>query len=91
MLKRLQFGRASLVSLILLQPEPTTWATRRLSNFHTQTGDHGAAIEYAIQLANIVGADAWFPQPHAADDNFVTQFATMAKTKLRPDIKVNIS
>jgi len=37
------------------KPEPTTWSTRRLKSYHTQTGSEGAAIEYAIDLVNILG------------------------------------
>ncbi|KAH3712949.1 hypothetical protein DPMN_072711 [Dreissena polymorpha] len=73
----------------LLQPEPTTWSTRRLKTFHTQTGSEGGAIEYAILLANILGADPWFCQPHAADDDFLNRFARMALSDLRPDVKVS--
>ncbi|KAL4221680.1 hypothetical protein ACF0H5_019937 [Mactra antiquata] len=72
------------------KPEPTTWSTRRLENFHTQTGEHGCALEYLMQITNIVGANPWFNQPHAADDDFVTKFANMAKTELRPDVKIYV-
>lgn len=64
------------------------WTSRKKTTFHTQEGTDGAAIEYAIQMANILGANPWFNQPHAADDDFITQFATMAKQDLRPDVKV---
>ncbi|XP_052218524.1 uncharacterized protein LOC127836133 isoform X2 [Dreissena polymorpha] len=71
-------------------PEPTTWSTRRLTTFHTQTGSEGGAIEYAILLANILGADPWFCQPHAADDDFLSRFARLALSDLRPDVKVYV-
>ncbi|XP_045209692.2 uncharacterized protein LOC123561405 [Mercenaria mercenaria] len=71
-------------------PEPTTWDTRRLQNFHTQTGTKGCAIEYLIHLTNIVGADPWFNQPHAADDDFIRHFANMTKASLRPELKMYI-
>ena len=71
-----------------MKPEPTTWSTRRLESYHTQAGSEGAAIEYMIQLANTLGADPWFNIPHAADDNFVKQFASLVKNTLRPDLKV---
>ncbi|KAK3083039.1 hypothetical protein FSP39_012374 [Pinctada imbricata] len=71
-------------------PEPTTWDSRKSLTFHTQTGSNGAAIEHMIHLANIIGSDPWFNMPHAADDNYVTQFATLVKKTLRPDLKVYI-
>ena len=77
--------------MLIFQPEPTTWSTRMLQNFHTQASSKGASIEYAIQLSNIMGANPWFNQPHAADDDFIRQFATLVKNTLRPDLKVSQS
>ncbi|KAJ8320511.1 hypothetical protein KUTeg_002098 [Tegillarca granosa] len=71
-------------------PEPTTWASRRLSSYHTQEGTNGGSIEYMIDICNILGANPWFNMPHAADDNYVTSFAEMVKKKLRPDLKVYV-
>ncbi|PVD23820.1 hypothetical protein C0Q70_17094 [Pomacea canaliculata] len=71
-------------------PEPTTWETRRPVNFHTQEGASGGSIEYLVQLANTVGANPWVCIPHAADDNYVRQFATYLKQHLRPDLKVYV-
>lgn len=69
-------------------PEPTTWTTRRKQTFHTQTGSYGAALEYMILLSNMMGANPWFNIPHAADDDFVRNFAALVKTSLRPDLKI---
>nr|KAG5705277.1 hypothetical protein BaRGS_010728 [Batillaria attramentaria] len=71
-------------------PEPTTWSTRRLPDFHTQAGEEGGAIEYLVQLANTLGVDPWICVPHAADDNYIRQLATYVKNKLRPDRKVYV-
>ena len=73
---------------LCFQPEPTTWSTRMRQNFHTQASSKGANIEYAVQLSNMMGANPWFNQPHAADDDFITKFATLVKNTLRPDLKV---
>ena len=60
-------------------------------DFHTQEGDNGGSIEYLVQLANTVGANPWVNMPHAADDQYVRQFATYVKQHLRPDLKVRDS
>ncbi|KAK7495076.1 hypothetical protein BaRGS_00013716, partial [Batillaria attramentaria] len=72
------------------EPEPTTWNDRKPKNFHTQEGHDGGAIEYIVELANTVGADPWVCMPHAADDNYVRQFATYVKKNLRPDLNVYV-
>ncbi|OPL32612.1 hypothetical protein AM593_00353, partial [Mytilus galloprovincialis] len=40
-----------------------------------------------IDLSNRIGANPWFNMPHAADDNFVTQFAKLVEKTLRNDLK----
>ncbi|KAK6174670.1 hypothetical protein SNE40_017903 [Patella caerulea] len=69
-------------------PEPTTWSSRHDPNFHTQAGKQGGALEYMIDISNRLGANPWFCMPHAADDNYIQQFAQMVKNKLRPDLKI---
>ena len=41
-----------------------------------------------IDLSNRIGASPWFNMPHAADDNYITQFAQMVQKNLRSDLKV---
>ncbi|XP_070194225.1 uncharacterized protein [Littorina saxatilis] len=72
------------------QPEPTTWDTMKAADYHTQAGSDGGSIEYLVQLVNTVGVNAWVNMPHAADDNYVKQFATYMKQHLRPDLKVYV-
>ena len=50
------------------------------------TGDEGVPPEIQIALCNALGVDAWFCIPHAADDNYVTQFATMVLAQLDPSL-----
>nr|KAG5705276.1 hypothetical protein BaRGS_010727 [Batillaria attramentaria] len=71
-------------------PEPTTWDDRKTTDFHTHAGEDGGSIEYLVQLVNTLGTDAWVCMPHAADDNYVRQFATYVKKNLRPDLKVYV-
>ncbi|XP_067684249.1 uncharacterized protein [Haliotis asinina] len=72
------------------QPEPTTWVTRRKTDYYSQQGPYGAAVEYMIHLANTLGANPWFNMPHAADDDYIRNFAQLVKKDLRPDLKVYI-
>ena len=64
------------------------WSDRK------QVGDRsyhdGVPVERMILLANVLGADAWFCIPHAADDDYITHFAQMALDTLRPDVKVYV-
>ena len=50
----------------------------------------GVPLEDMIELANTLGADPWFNIPHTASDDWITQFATLVKTTLRPDVTVYI-
>lgn len=56
----------------------------------TYTRGHGVAYEYQIQLCNLLKTNAWVTVPFAADDDFVTQMATLFKLNLRKDVKINI-
>ena len=50
----------------------------------------GVAIEWMIKLCNLNGSDLWMNVPHAADDNYVTQLATLIKQYLDPSLNVYI-
>ena len=41
-----------------------------------------------IDLSNQIGASPWFNMPHAADDNYVVEFAKLVENNLRSDLKV---
>ncbi len=45
----------------------------------------GAPVEVMVELANTLGADAWFSMPHLADDDYVRQFAAVVATTLDGD------
>lgn len=71
----------------------TSWSHLRPYDYATQqSGDfrNGVAIEYMIQLCNDLDADAWFNMPHAADDTFVRNFATLVRDTLEPGRKINV-
>jgi hypothetical protein len=58
------------------KPEEATFAVK------------GVALEVMCDLANRLQSDAWFCIPHRADEDYVRQFATLAKAKLDPGLKV---
>ncbi|MCR4303448.1 MAG: hypothetical protein NUV63_04355 [Gallionella sp.] len=66
------------------------WSDRTTPDTYTQTGSSGVALEYMIDLANMLNADPWFNMPHQASDDFVRRFAYMVKERLNPNLKVYI-
>jgi hypothetical protein len=50
----------------------------------------GVAVEVMVDLANRLGADAWFCIPHLADDDYVRQFASLVAAQLKPGLKVYV-
>jgi hypothetical protein len=59
-------------------PEDATWTVK------------GIPLEVMIDLANRLGADAWFCMPHRATDSYVRAFAAQVKRELAPERKVYI-
>jgi hypothetical protein len=47
-------------------------------------------IDVMVDLANLLGRDAWFNVPHTASDAFVRTFAERVAQRLRPDLQVYI-
>ncbi|GIL67802.1 hypothetical protein Vafri_21078 [Volvox africanus] len=68
----------------------TGWEARKKPNRDTQTGPGGIALEYIVQLCNLVGADPWVNVHHLADDAYVTAMATLLRDSLRPDVNVYV-
>lgn len=67
-----------------------TWSARPLTTWMSQDNPRGVALEHMIDLCNAADANPWFCIPHLADDNFVTQFATMVQSRLKPTLKVYV-
>ncbi|MEK7585073.1 MAG: hypothetical protein AAB455_00955, partial [Patescibacteria group bacterium] len=65
-----------------------TWSARTTPASASQTGTKGAAYEYAIQLANQIGADPWFTISHLADDTYIRELARLTKQTLNSTRKV---
>lgn len=60
------------------KPEDANWTTR------------GVPLEMMCDLANRIGCDPWFCMPHAANDDYVRQFARQARELLDPERHVYI-
>jgi hypothetical protein len=50
----------------------------------------GVPVEVMVDLANRLGADAWFNIPHLADNDYVTQYARLVQQTLRSDVKAHV-
>jgi hypothetical protein len=70
----------------------SSWSTRTLvSNARWDTpGGAGIPIEILMALVNRNGSDVWVNMPHMADDDYITQFATLVKSTLAPSARVYV-
>ncbi|MCA9759151.1 MAG: hypothetical protein KDA27_25380, partial [Candidatus Eisenbacteria bacterium] len=50
----------------------------------------GMPYEVLVSLCNTAGISPWFCMPHMADDDYVTQFATMIRDQLDPSLDVYV-
>ena len=70
------------------------WSQRTLPTSQDQTArfkdEPGVAIEWMIDLCNRVGADMWFCMPHAANDDYHKQLATLVHNHLKPSLKIYV-
>jgi hypothetical protein len=60
----------------------SAWSTRPLLTDPFWGTSKGVPIELTVQLANATGADAWLNVPHMADDNYISQMATLVHAQL---------
>jgi hypothetical protein len=51
-------------------------------------GARGAPLEMLVELANRLHKDAWFNIPHAADDEYVREYATYVRDHLDPELTI---
>src|SRR6185437_5446351 len=68
----------------------TSWDQRAQVTDGGWGGTDGVPLEVTIDLANAVGADPWVNVPAGADDNYITQMATLVHNMLGPDQKVYV-
>lgn len=67
----------------------TNWSDRTSPSFHTQAvWEQGVAWEHLIDLANYFQKDIWINVPHLADENYLTQMATLFRNELNPDLTI---
>jgi hypothetical protein len=60
----------------------SSWTDRPIPTNAFFGTSKGVPIEIAVQLANAVSADAWMNVPLKADDNFISQMATLVHGQL---------
>ncbi|MGB0846609.1 MAG: hypothetical protein ACPGSM_07780 [Thiolinea sp.] len=53
-------------------------------------GERGIPLEVMVDLANTLGANAWFNIPHLADADYVQRYAQYVKDHLRPNLKAHV-
>jgi hypothetical protein len=73
----------------ITQNTMNSWQQRpRLSQatWGGKEGKRGVPLEIMVELANRLNANPWFCMPHAADDDFVKQFARYVKQHLHSDL-----
>lgn len=72
-------------------PSPTgNWADRSQLSDAGWGSTNGAPLEAVIDLCNAVSADCWINVPDTADDNYITQMATLVHQELGPTQKVYV-
>jgi hypothetical protein len=70
---------------------PTTaWSQRTTLNSYTQSRRNGVALEYQVRLANELGKNIWVNIPHAADNSYVNQTATLLRDSVPAGRKIYI-
>lgn len=66
------------------------WSDRPKPDDARWSNTHGVPLEVMAALANALHADAWFPMPHLADDDYVRNFAQTARRLLDPGLKAYV-
>lgn len=61
------------------------WADRPQVN-DASYAEKGVPVELLLDLANRLDADPWFCMPHQANDDYIKQFSTLVKSKLKPSL-----
>lgn len=69
---------------------PGNWANRPQLSDAGWGSKEGAPLEAVISLCNALSSDCWINVPHTADDNYITQMATLVHQQLGTSQKVYI-
>lgn len=66
-----------------------SWADRpRVSDYSYSL--RGVPAEVMLDLANLLGVDAWFNMPHLADDDYIRHFAALTHDTLWHDLRAYV-
>jgi hypothetical protein len=68
----------------------SSWTERPMPTYAFFGTPKGVPLEVAVQLANVVSADAWMNVPVRADDNFIRQMATLVHNELGSTQKIYV-
>jgi hypothetical protein len=68
----------------------SSWSDRPIPSYAFFGTPKGVPLEIALQLANAVSADAWMNVPVKADDNYITQMATLVHNQLGKNQKIYV-
>lgn len=60
------------------------------ANWGGTYGARGVPLEIMVELANRLHKDAWFNLPHAADDEYLREFAIYVRDHLNPELQVYV-
>lgn len=67
-----------------------TWSARTHVSDAGWGSGNGVPLEVDVQLADTVSADPWLNVPVDADDDYITQMATLVHNTLNPGLKVYV-
>jgi hypothetical protein len=68
----------------------SSWIDRPIPTYAFFGTPKGVPVEIALRLANTVSADAWMNVPVMADDNYITQLATLVHNQLGNTQKIYV-
>ncbi len=64
--------------------------TRSHRSYNSALPGDGVSIEDIVLVSNLAGVAPWFSIPYNADAHYITSFAELVKTTLRPDVNVYV-
>lgn len=65
-----------------------TWQDRTSADNYTQSSKNGVAWEYIVELCNLTKKDPWVCIPHFADDEYISNLASLLNENLDPNLKI---
>ncbi|HVA41405.1 MAG TPA: hypothetical protein VNF49_12120 [Candidatus Binataceae bacterium] len=68
----------------------TNWSNRPHQTDAGWGSAYGVPLEVGLELCNATGADCWLNVPHKANDDYITQMATLAHAMLGASQKVYV-